>query len=110
VLVEKKAERAADLSKQLKPLFGGRIFIQQADALKWLPRAEGPFDLVFIDPPYDLGAQQPACELLIQHRLLAPNARVYVESRRSDTPPSVPWVLEKEKVMGDAVARLYRMP
>ena len=39
VLVEKKAERAADLSKQLKPVFAERVFIQLADALKWLPRA-----------------------------------------------------------------------
>jgi len=107
VLVEKKAERAADLSKQLKPIFSSRVFIQQADALKWLPRAEGPFDIVFIDPPYDIGAQQPACDLLIAHQLLAPGAWVYVESRRQDSAPNVPWRLEKEKTMGDAVARLY---
>jgi 16S rRNA (guanine966-N2)-methyltransferase len=110
VLVEKKPERAADLSRQLKPLFGARVFIQQADALKWLARAEGAFDLVFIDPPYDLGAQQPACDLLVEHRLLAPGAWVYVESRRRDLAPSVPWTLEKEKIMGDAAARLYRAP
>ena len=110
VLVEKKAERAADLSKQLKPLFGQRVFIQQADALKWLPRASGPFDLVFIDPPYDIGAQQPACDLLIEHGLLAPGARIYVESRRQDIAVDVPWLLDKEKIMGDAAARLYRVP
>ncbi|MFN3713545.1 MAG: 16S rRNA (guanine(966)-N(2))-methyltransferase RsmD [Alcanivoracaceae bacterium] len=110
VLVEKKAERAADLSKQLKPVFAERIFIQLADALKWLPRATGPFDVVFIDPPYDIGAQQPACDLLIEHELLAPGAWVYVESRRQDDAPNVPWMLEKEKTMGDAAARLYRVP
>lgn len=110
VLVEKKPERAADLSKQLKPVFDSRVFIQLADALKWLPRATGPFDIVFIDPPYDIGAQQPACDLLIEHGLLTPGAWVYVESRRQDEAPNVPWALEKEKTMGDAVARLYRAP
>lgn len=110
VLVEKKAERAADLSKQLKPVFAERVFIQLADALKWLPRATGPFDVVFIDPPYDIGAQQPACDLLIQHQLLAPDAWIYVESRRQDDAPNVPWLLQREKTMGDAVARLYRAP
>lgn len=111
VLVEKKPERAADLSKQLKLIFSDRVFIQQADALKWLPRASGPFDLVFIDPPYDINAQQPACDLLIEHQLLAPGAWVYVESRRQDTAPNVPgWKLEKEKVMGDTCARLYLLP
>ena len=107
-LVEKKAERAAELSKQLKPVFAERVFIQLADALKWLPRATGPFDVVFIDPPYDIGAQQPACDLLIQHQLLAPDAWIYVESRRQDDAPNVPWLLQREKTMGDAIARLYR--
>lgn len=110
LLVEKKAERAADLSRQLKPIFAERVFIQQADALKWLPRATGPFDVVFVDPPYDIGAQQPACDLLIQHGLLAAGAWIYVESRRQDAPVTVPWTLEKEKIMGDAAARLYRAP
>jgi len=108
VIIEKKPERAADLSKQLKPIFAERAFIQQADALKWLPRASGPFNIVFIDPPYHIEAQQPACDLLIEHKLLASGAWVYVESRRQDEAPHVPsWRLEKEKTMGDACARLY---
>lgn len=109
VLVERKAARAADLSKQIKTIFGDRAFIQQADALKWLPRAGGPFDLVFIDPPWDLGLTEPACQALEDHALLAPNARVYVESRSHQPAPTVPenWRLEKEKISGDARAQLY---
>src|SRR5690606_13485431 len=84
VLVEKKRERAADLSRQLKPLFGQRVFIQAADALTWLTRdiPQAPFDLVFIDPPYDLGLAEPACAALEGGHLLAPEALIYVESRR----------------------------
>ena len=110
VLVERKAARAADLSKQIKAIFGDRAFIQQADALKWLARTGGPFDLVFIDPPWDLGLTEPACQALEDHALLAPNALVYVESRSHDTAPRVPdnWQLEKEKTGGDARAQLFR--
>lgn len=110
LLVEKKPERAADLSRQLKTLFAQRIFIQQADALKWLARAEGCFDLVFIDPPYHLGCQQAVCDLLVARQLLAADARIYVEAQRHDAELQLPlWRLEKEKIMGDARARLYRV-
>ncbi|HCQ34978.1 MAG TPA: 16S rRNA (guanine(966)-N(2))-methyltransferase RsmD, partial [Alcanivorax sp.] len=50
-----KRDRCADLSRQLTPLFGERVRVHCADALKWLARCEERFDLVFIDPPYDLG-------------------------------------------------------
>ena len=112
VLVEKKRERAADLSRQLKPLFGTRIFIQAADALTWLTRQppQAPFDLVFIDPPYDLGLAAPACAALEAAQLLTPDALIYLESRRHDPAPEVPvgWQCIKEKTGGDVRAQLYR--
>lgn len=111
VLVEKKRERAADLSRQLKPLFGERVFIQADDALRWLHSANqhGPFDLAFVDPPYDLGLTEPACALLEEHGLLTADARIYVESRRHDPAPQVPagWRLLKEKLTGDVRAQLF---
>ena len=97
VLVEKQRERCADLSRQLAPLFEGRITVHCADALSWLPAQREPFDLVFIDPPYDLGLVTPACEALEAHGLLA-------DETLSGKPPqgevpAVPahWVLSKEK-------------
>ena len=53
VLVEKKRERAADLKRQLLPLFDDRIHIHNADAMQWLASSALQFDLVFVDPPYD---------------------------------------------------------
>jgi len=110
VLVEKQRERCADLSRQLTPLFEGRITVHCADALSWLPAQQEPFDLIFIDPPYDLGLVTPACEALEAHGLLASGAIIYVESRRQGEVPAVPahWVLSKEKSSGDIHARLYR--
>ena len=114
VLVEKKRERAADLSRQLTPIFGTRIQVQCADALTWLQRETpaAPFDLVFIDPPYDLGLAGTACAALDAPGWLSEGALVYVESRRHDQAPAAPasWVLEKEKEGGDVRARLYRRP
>ncbi|MDX1804279.1 MAG: 16S rRNA (guanine(966)-N(2))-methyltransferase RsmD [Alcanivorax sp.] len=110
-VVEKKRERSADLSRQLKPLFGDRVRVECADAQRWLERAEGPFDLVFVDPPYDLGLAEPACESLQRRGLLAENAWVYVESRRQQPAPGVPtqWQLHREKSSGEIRACLYRV-
>ncbi|OGT65995.1 MAG: 16S rRNA (guanine(966)-N(2))-methyltransferase RsmD [Gammaproteobacteria bacterium RIFCSPHIGHO2_12_FULL_45_9] len=40
---------------------------------------EGPFDLVFLDPPFKQGLLAPALEWLIQNNLLSAKASIYVE-------------------------------
>lgn len=109
-LVEKKRDRCKDLTRQLTPLFGDRVRVQCADALEWLTRCTDRFDLVFIDPPYDLGLAGPACEALDTLGLLKPGARIYVESRRHGPAPVVPgsWRQLREKDGGDVRAQLYR--
>ena len=111
-LVERKQVRARDLSRQFKPLFAGQATIHCADALDWLARTTlNGFDLVFVDPPYDLHLQSSACEALQARGLLAADALVYVESRRQDGAPTVPaqWQLRREKLAGDVRAQLYEV-
>ena len=112
MLIEKKRERAADLQRHLVPIFADRIHIKCADAVKWITHATEQFDLVFVDPPYDLGLQQPACEQLQQYKLVAPGGLVYVESRRQGAAPTVPstWRCIKEKDAGDIRAQLFLVP
>lgn len=111
VVIERKKARCADLSRQLKPLFGGRVFVRCADALEWLQRTEPQaFGLVFVDPPYDLQLQEKACELLEALGWLSADALVYVESSNHEPAPAVPgnWVLSREQARGDVRAMLYR--
>lgn len=111
-LIERKRERAADLSRQLGPLFAGRARVHCQDALRWMTRATDQYDLVFVDPPYHLDLQAPACAALARYRLVAPDGLVYVESARQQPAPAVPafWILDREKENGDVRARLYRVP
>lgn len=112
-VVEKKRPRCDDLKKQLLPLFPDRVRVQCADAMKWLERdGQGPFDLVFVDPPYDTGLQSSVCERLHMRGMLLPGALVYVESRRQGLAPVVPgsWQLLKDKETGDIRAQLYQVP
>ncbi len=68
--------------------------------------ADMAFDLVFIDPPYDLDAADLARVLdsLAQPGLLADAATVVIETRR-DVPPVLPeaWTVGWSRVYGDTL-------
>lgn len=110
VLIEKQRDRVSDLQRQLQPLFGDRSCVLCHDALLWLNQPPRPFDLVFVDPPYDLGLAEPACADLEARGWLSEDAWIYVESRRQGVVPAVPgnWSLHREKLAGEIHARLFR--
>ena len=69
--------------------FAGRARVVRAR----LPRAEalaagGPYDLVFMDPPYDRGLVAPTLAWLAGSGLLAPGARLVVEHSAKEEIPS----------------------
>ena len=59
----------------------GECTVRRGDALKLvrskLPGA--PFDVAFVDPPYESGLQDLALAALAEGRLLAPSALIVVE-------------------------------
>ena len=67
-----------------------------ADALRWLSQLSsrsgvaGPFDIVFLDPPYDSTLLTNAAAALTAAGLLAADARVYVERRARDPMAALP--------------------
>jgi 16S rRNA (guanine966-N2)-methyltransferase len=63
-----------------------------SDALGWLSQSHGtaPFDIVFLDPPYDSALLSAAAAALAERRLLAADARIYVEHRSRDALPVLP--------------------
>lgn len=84
--------------------------VQAADALQWLAGTEaGPFDGVFVDPPFAANLWHATLEALLARPLLRDNAWVYLEAPASWT-PQVPasLTLSKEKASGEVVQRLYR--
>jgi 16S rRNA (guanine966-N2)-methyltransferase len=88
---------------------GGRIEIVHARVARFLARPAEPFDIVFVDPPFD----QPdlaaaACEELAGG-WLAPAASVYLEVTARAERPRVPstWHLRREMVSADAQALLF---
>jgi len=81
------------------------------DALTFLAAADGPFDIVFLDPPFGSGTLGPVTARLEDGGWLAPGARIYVECHAADVPP-VPkaWVPARTKRSGQVGYHLYLRP
>jgi 16S rRNA (guanine966-N2)-methyltransferase len=52
--------------------------------------ALAPFDIVFLDPPFQQGLLPPTCLWLAKSGLLKPQALIYIETEVSNTPLSLP--------------------
>lgn len=81
----------------------GRVNTQSVDAFL---RTEGPgFDLVFLDPPYDLGESELAATLELLVPRLSDDPLVIVERSRHSPQPTWPTGLElaRERIYGDTV-------
>lgn len=61
--------------------------VHESTTITYLKRGAGTFDLVFSDPPYDIGDEAINADLLALAPLLAPDALVVVERTRRATPP-----------------------
>jgi 16S rRNA (guanine966-N2)-methyltransferase len=88
----------------------GRIDVVRQSASTFLASAAGPFDLAFLDPPYDYGDDDLAGVLASLAPLLASDALVVVErSTRSAAPP---WpeglVAVRTRSYGDTAVHLAR--
>lgn len=85
-----------------------RVDVVRADLPAALARLRGPFDLVFIDPPYAANAVEPV--LAVLPPLLAPNALIVVEhDRRSAPGPQIgPLSLQDRRRYGDTEVSFYR--
>jgi len=76
----------------------GHVRILAADASR-LPRADGPYDLIFLDPPYRSGLAERALTSLQETRWLAPQALIVVElaAREPFAPPAEFEILEERR-------------
>ena len=91
---------------------GGRARVVRADALTWLRDAarshEQPFDMAFVDPPYDdEAALDSALEGVAP--LLAPGARVVAKHFWRTAPPTAIGLLasERERRFGETALTFY---
>jgi 16S rRNA (guanine966-N2)-methyltransferase len=99
VFVERDPRAAAAIERNLAAV-GVEATVARQDALRFLGRAEGQFDLVFCDPPYDSASRLagPLAERL--PALTSEDARIVTESDKRN-PLELPFPLLTERTYGD---------
>ncbi len=78
-------------------------------AAEFLAKSEGPWDLLFLDPPFGKGLLGSTLDVLEARSALAPGALVYIETGKQETLPPLPtaWDLFREKQAGEVSYRLF---
>jgi 16S rRNA (guanine966-N2)-methyltransferase len=113
VAVEAHRETAQAIEESARELdIGERYSVIGAPAERALYRVEGPFDIVYMDPPYANEMPLQLFRLLLERELLAPDAVVIYEHAAKRILPDVPgYRSTREEVYGDvALAFFARSP
>jgi len=118
VFVERDAAAARTIRENLRLTgLADSGVVRTADVLAYLAadaRADGPFDLVLLDPPYaDASTMRGALERLGAAEpggILAPAARVVAKHFWRDAPPPIAGLLASERVrrFGESALTFYR--
>jgi len=98
IMVEKNPVVLRALRDNAAKLGATGLTVVRGDALEFARGAHSRFDVVFVDPPYRLGLQAAALDLL--RGLLALGGRVYVEGNAVFEPPRG-WAILKRARAGN---------
>lgn len=109
VFVERHPKAARQLQANLRALKADGAELVRADALRYLEGWAEPFDIVFVDPPFDAQLQQAVVDRL-SAGWIRPGGWVYVEQPRAQVLPRVPdhWALHRDKAAGEVRYLLYQ--
>lgn len=99
IIQKAAAVRGALASGQLKP----RITVAPQSVLAFLRATPASFDLIFVDPPYDLPEAELAEALVALAEHVTPDAQIVVERTSRSPEPSLPssLTLDRRKDYGE---------
>ena len=114
VFVEKSSNVWKNLKKTVEKfqcLELGKVSCVRGDAISFLKRSAGAFDLIFADPPYDLeGAMEGTLAGIVAHSVLTVDGVLVYELRSSDAyEVSKDWIVVRNKVYGDTRVLILRL-
>jgi 16S rRNA (guanine966-N2)-methyltransferase len=102
VMVDHNPVVVAQLREHCRQLKAHNASVVQAEARVFLQETPQPFDIVFLDPPFNGGLLAPCLAELAARHWLTPTARLYLETdRRSPLPPlPADWTILRHKQAG----------
>jgi 16S rRNA (guanine966-N2)-methyltransferase len=104
VAIEANSQAVSELRHNQAQLMANNLDIVSGDCQKLLERENTakPYDIIFLDPPFDMKLHKQASRLLISGNWLASKAQIYCEfpaTEAQDLPLS--WRLIKDKIAGN---------
>lgn len=107
--VEAHRETAAQIEEAAAGLGVDKVVkVVAAPAERALYRIEGPYDIVYMDPPYADDVPLQLFRLLLERKLLAPDAIVIYEHSAKMILPDIPgYRREREEVYGDVALAFF---
>lgn len=111
VMLDSDSRVVSCLRRHCETLKAEHVAVHQADAIAWLSRqpTEPPFDIVFVDPPFQSTLLEAAVSGLNAQPVLNENALIYIEiDQHQHFVPPPNWQLLKQKSAGHVVFSLYR--
>ena len=104
VAIEANSQAVSELRHNQAQLTANNLDIVSGDCQKLLERGNTakPYDIIFLDPPFDMKLHKQASILLISGNWLASKAQIYCEfpaTEAQDLPLS--WRLIKDKIAGN---------
>ncbi|WP_066802086.1 16S rRNA (guanine(966)-N(2))-methyltransferase RsmD [Moraxella oblonga] len=111
VVMIEPSKQAGELSKNAKILnCTAQLHLINTTAQNALPTLNTPFDVIFLDPPYDLNLWQSLLDLIIMHGLYHDDTLIYSESNRPLTEVfTTPIELIKSTKIGQIHAGIFRL-
>lgn len=109
VVMVDQAMKVIDGLRQQAALLGAKqAEIYQAQAPQQLRVPTQPFDIVFLDPPFQENLLLPCCDYLETHGFLADKAYIYLEAKESLDASQLPaqWQLLKIQKAGQVAYHL----
>lgn len=111
VFVDTRRDAVALVKKNLERTgLSDRAKTVQGDALDFLARWDGKFDLVFLDPPYSTGLLESAFQKLTAFDILNPHGIIVAEypAEEPPPPPPAPYRLHRAYRYGKIAVSLFR--
>jgi 16S rRNA (guanine966-N2)-methyltransferase len=111
-LVESQRTAQTALRETLQRLALPEVKLVNGEALAFLASGAGPYDVIFLDPPFAAALQSPALAAIHRHGVLAPGGFCYVEQPRETSLPRLPegWILHRSGQAGEVGYHLLHVP
>lgn len=107
--LDKQAAKQLKTNAQLLKYDENEVSIAQGNTLSLMLTVTGPFDIIFVDPPFNQELVLPCVAIIQEKGLLKSGSKIYIERENGASSLAFPsnWRLIKEKSTQQVSAQLF---